>query len=443
MASNEQIPVNQTTAAIEAAEADVMAKAAAEAKQAADAETEQEQAEKKRAELESMLNTGDALVNILETHMAKPTLQTPVGFSVLDKALGDGLDDGGLPPGLITLGAIPSLGKTAFVLQMADYMAEHGRDVLMIALEMSPLELTARSVSRLTAEALAKIHGIEALEKDYPHALSAKGVRLYNARREMYPPQNQAEVEYRREMDERLKAAITRYREQIAPHVFFHSPKSLIPASGVKNLVERFADVHGNAPIVILDYIQILAAEQGKERNTEKQNMDAAALTLKHLSRDYKTPVLCVSSFNRMNYNEPVSMESFKESGGIEYSSDAVIGMQLYGTGFYNPKKGKTLDVDYEKSRTPRRIQARILKNRDGITGRFINLEYYPAVNLFQEVSTQPEKKFRDAPAHWKADPPMWREATEEELNPAVPDITALMKVPKKPREHKVTSKGK
>ena len=257
----------------------------------------------------------------------------------------------------------------------------------------------------------------------------------------MPPPDNQAEAGYRREVDERLEAAITRYRERIAPHIFFHSPEALIPASGVRKLVERFSDVHGKAPVVILDYIQILSPEKVMERNTEKQIMDAAALTLKHISRDYKTPVLCVSSFNRMNYNEPVSMESFKESGGIEYSSDAVIGMQLYGTGFYNPKKGKTLDVDFEKSRTPRRIQARILKNRDGVTGRFINLEYFPACNLFREVSTMPERKFRDAPKHWKDDPPVYKEATEED-NTTV-DINGVIDAPPKKREHKVTSKGK
>jgi replicative DNA helicase len=317
---------------------------------------------------------------------------------------------------------------------MADYMVEHGNNVLMIALEMSPLELTARSISRLTAIDLDR----EELQGDYPRALSAKGVRLYQARREKYAPQNQSDTEYRRVMDERLEAAITRYRERIAPHTFFYSPENLIPASGVRELVEKFADVHGKPPDVILDYNQILCPEAGKERNTEKQNMDAAALTLKHISRDYKIPVLCVSSFNRMNYNEPVSMESFKESGGIEYSSDAVIGMQLYGTGFYNSKKGKTLDIDLEKGRNPRRVQARILKNRDGITGRFINLEYFPAVNLFQEVSKHPEKKFRDAPEHWKADPPAYKEASEDD---AV-DISAIIEAPAK-RERKVTSHGK
>ena len=162
--------------------------------------------------------------------------------------------------------------------------------------------------------------------------------------------------------------------------------------------------------------------------------MDEAALKLKHISRDYETPVLCISSFNRMNYAEPVSMESFKESGGIEYSSDVVIGLQLYGTGWYT-KKGETLDVDYEKSRTPRRIQARILKNRDGITGQFVNLEYFPAVNLFQEVSEKPARDFHDVPAAWKADKPRKRETAKDNKDSEEVDISAIIDVPAEPRK--------
>ena len=44
-------------------------------------------------------------------------------------------------------------------------------------------------------------------------------------------------------------------------------------------------------------------------------------------------PVLGISSFNRDNYNNPVGMQSFKESGAIEYSSDVLIGLQFKGVG--------------------------------------------------------------------------------------------------------------
>jgi len=429
MANNEQVSVTPA-AVIEAAEADVIAKDAAEAKQAAEAETKQKSIEERTAALESKLKHGDALVADLEKHMANPTPQVPTGFRVLDFALGDGLDGGGMPPGLITIGAIPSLGKTAIVLQMADSMAEAGHDVLIIALEMASTELVARSISRLTAKDTD-------LSGEHPAALTAKGVRLFNTRRERVT--NQAEAEYWKDMAERLADSVEKYRDAIAPHIYIHEPERPIPASMIKILVQEYTELLGKTPVVIVDYIQILAPEPGNERNTEKANMDAAALTLKHISRDYKTPVICISSFNRMNYNEQVSMESFKESGGIEYSSDAVVGMQLYGTGMYS----KGLDVDFEKGRNPRRIQARVLKNRDGITGEYINFEYFPGYNLFREVSERPVRRYEDVPKSWKDDPPKKKEVgkDKDDSGGEAVDITAIVEAPK--REHKLTSRGK
>ena len=51
-------------------------------------------------------------------------------------------------------------------------------------------------------------------------------------------------------------------------------------------------------------------------------------MELKRLSRDYKLPLIGISSFNRDSYTEAVSMKSFKESGAIEYSSDVLMGLQ-------------------------------------------------------------------------------------------------------------------
>jgi replicative DNA helicase len=53
------------------------------------------------------------------------------GFLKLNAKLGDGLI-----PGLHVIGAIPSLGKTTFALQIADYIAKNGTDVLFFSLEM-------------------------------------------------------------------------------------------------------------------------------------------------------------------------------------------------------------------------------------------------------------------------------------------------------------------
>ncbi len=65
-------------------------------------------------------------------------------------------------------------------------------------------------------------------------------------------------------------------------------------------------------------------------------------MELKRISRDFKTPVIGISSFNRDNYNNAVSMQSFKESGAIEYSSDILIGLQNKGAGEKDPEAEET-----------------------------------------------------------------------------------------------------
>ena len=47
------------------------------------------------------------------------------------------------------------------------------------------------------------------------------------------------------------------------------------------------------------------------------------------MSVKHDTPVIAISSLNRENYKSGISMTAFKESGGIEYSSDVLIGLQF------------------------------------------------------------------------------------------------------------------
>jgi len=81
-----------------------------------------------------------ALSGTIAASADTPAIKT--GFGELDAAL-----DGGLYEGLYIVGAISSLGKTTFVLQLADQIAQRGHDVLIFSLEMSRFELMAKSIS--------------------------------------------------------------------------------------------------------------------------------------------------------------------------------------------------------------------------------------------------------------------------------------------------------
>jgi len=118
-------------------------------------------------------------------------------------------------------------------------------------------------------------------------------------------------------------------------------------------------------------------------RATDKQNTDKAVMELKRISRDFKLPLIAVSSFNRQNYKNPVAMEAFKESGAIEYSSDVLIGLQVKGAGSEN------LDINEIKKQDPRQVELVILKNRNGRMGDTIPYSYYPLFNRFTEPAPE------------------------------------------------------
>jgi len=281
-----------------------------------------------------------------------PYIQT--GFPRLDCVL-----DGGLYEGLYCFGAITSLGKTTFITQVADFIARSGQDVLVVSLEMARTEIMAKSISRHTIEI--------ALAEGQPtrYAKTTRGITTGK----FYEGYSQDERDL---IDSAVRAYAT-----YANHIYIYEGLGDIGAAQVRKLVHSHVAFTGVAPVVFIDYLQILAPHE--PRATDKQNTDKSVMELKRISRDYKIPVVAVSSFNRQNYKEAVTMEAFKESGAVEYSSDVLMGMQLKGAG------GKDFDSAEEKRKNPREVELVILKNRNGRAGDKIALEFHPLFNYFKE----------------------------------------------------------
>ncbi|NCB80353.1 MAG: DNA primase [Bacilli bacterium] len=284
-----------------------------------------------------------------------PSIST--GFPVLDKCL-----DGGFYEGLYIVGAISSLGKTTLVSQIADQVASRGHDVLIFSLEMARSEIMAKSISRHTVMEVLQTGG------DTKNAKTVRGITAGNR----YEKYNSTEREL-------IKNAVQTY-SGYAKHIYITEGVGDLGVNQIRATVEKHTRYTGNTPLVIVDYLQILAP--ANERATDKQNTDKAVMELKRISRDFKTPVIGISSFNRDNYNNAVSMQAFKESGAIEYSSDILIGLQLKGAG----QNG--FDATEAKSKNPREIELVILKNRNGKTGDKVPFQFYPMFNYFVENDT-------------------------------------------------------
>ena len=239
------------------------------------------------------------------------------GFTGLNKNL-----KGGLRTGLYVLGAVSSLGKTAFLVQMADQIAKQGIPVLYFSLEMDKKELMARSIARTTYTQVADQED----DKGQPIASDTFDV-LDNYRYN----------EYSKDKKQTIEVSINVY-ENTAKHLYIISGRykdknsdkpRRINIDDVEKIIKDFIKYNDTTPVIFLDYMQILAPID--PRATDKQNMDDIVDRLKQISTDYDTPVIAISSYNRDNYYEPANVSAFKESGAIEYGADYILALQYQG----------------------------------------------------------------------------------------------------------------
>lgn len=327
----------------------------------ADAEQILEMADRLQSDLkQSGSNTGNVLEYLksgfekeLEEARNTPILKT--GLDNFDEELT------GIYSGLYVVGAISSLGKTTLIHQIADNIASAGTPVLYFSLEMSRLELITKSIARLTAQ-------------NEQNTVSERKTALYWRTHGINT--------------EAGKTALKAYTDTIADNMNIIQGDFGTDVLTVRADVQRFIRQNPNKPkpIVIIDYLQAL--KPADERKTTKDSIDFTVTELKRISRDFNIPVVVISSFNRANYMTSVSFESFKESGGIEYTADVVIGLQLECVtsdvfdkdGDINKKRKAIKDA---KATNPRRINLQVLKNRYGNASTSITLEYNPQYDLF------------------------------------------------------------
>ncbi|MBR2209044.1 MAG: toprim domain-containing protein [Synergistaceae bacterium] len=288
------------------------------------------------------------------------------GFENLDKLL-----DGGLYPGLYVIGANSSLGKTTLVLQIADNIAKSGHGVLIFSLEMSRFELIAKTLSRMSfVKSLSEY-------KSTVYAKTTRSVLLGS---------------YNNEFDSRIIAESMNEYSDWGRNIYITEGIGNVGISHIKEKLEEFRKfTNGTTPIVIIDYLQILAPYSIKM--TDKQNVDKNITELKRLSRDFNIPVLGVSSFNRESYSVPVSMASFKESGAIEYSSDVLIGLQYNGWDYRDNESDivrskrlrevRKMMEEAARNFSSQDMQLKILKNRNGLKGNLL-FDFFPAFNYFR-----------------------------------------------------------
>lgn len=264
-----------------------------------------------------------------------------------------------LYPGLYVIGAISSLGKTTFVHQLGDQLAAAGDHVLYFSLEQSRLEMVTKGMSRITAR--------RSFLEGFKTAVSAIDIR-------------------RGKVTDAVKEAAREYGEKATTESIIECGFDTTIDS-IVSYVNSYMEANKNIkPVVIVDYLQII--RPADPRQTTKDAVDAHVRALKMLQRNNDLVVLVICSLNRQNYLTPVDFESFKESGGIEYTADVVWGLQLSVMNnelFANDKKlkEKREAVKQAKLEVPRKVELVCLKNRYGRSSYSCGFNYYPQYDLF------------------------------------------------------------
>lgn len=272
-------------------------------------------------------------------------------------------------PGFYVLGAISSLGKTTFAHQMADQMAAAGEHVLYFSLEQKRFELFSKSLARGFYEANQQA-------TSYPTP-SSIGIR-----------QGIPSLDYPDKLDEQIKA----YLQRVGNHVIVVDETFSADVERICLTVNQFIEATKCKPVVIVDYLQIVSPSySGKRKMDARENVDHVVHSLKTLQANLGLSVIVISALNRQNYLTPIDFESFKESGGIEYTADVLWGLQLsvMNDDIFNSERKiaeKREIIREAKASNPRQVDLVYLKNRFGRASYTARFSYYPASDIFVPI---------------------------------------------------------
>ena len=251
----------------------------------------------------------------------------PTGFPKLDGILGGGLIRGGL----YILGARPSVGKSTFALNLADNMAGNS---LLVSLEMSPEQLTAKRVSRLTGYASSKLLSGQLPDKAWEAVAMATTVIDQSG-------------------------------------VYFNSRYDLTVQE-----IHLLAQSVPQLRCVFLDYLGLI--RPASRNGSAYEQVSQISRELKRMAISLNVPVVCLCQLSRKieerKERKPV-LSDLRDSGAIEQDADGVL--FLYREDYYTGTSADGFPSD---------VTLTVAKNRHGKTGED-SFRFWLESSTFQECA--------------------------------------------------------
>ena len=293
------------------------------------------------------------------------TADIPTGFPLLDERLGSKDGKKGLfPERLYVIGAVPSLGKTTLVHQIADNIAGSGTPVLFFSLEQSENELVLKSIVREQHKA-----------------------RIENEKKSIKTDVNTILKMLLSGIDQpHIQDAIEAYKATAA-NMYIYEGNFNTTTDTIRATAKRFIRANRKTPVIIVDYLQILKPVNDKIKDPIAI-VDENITALKVLARETHAVVFVISSLSRKGYETDSSYTALKGSGSIEYSADTVFSLSLdIGSKENYSEVFKQMNKDQ-----CRRLKLECLKNRGGQSTFTCYFSYNPQYEYFKEEEKEREK---------------------------------------------------
>lgn len=305
-----------------------------------------EHTEKKMFELLQSRNTGEyvpirqvvlnALERIEKASKSKGNVTgIPTGFIDLDYKL-SGLQ----PSDLILVAARPSMGKTAFVLNIAQYVAfKKEKGVAIFSLEMSKEQLVNRLFALESQVDSQALRTGNLKDSDWEKLIEGAGI--------------------------------------IGKSNLIIDDTPGISVSELRSKCRKYKLEH-DIQLIIIDYLQLMTGSAGGRSESRQQEISEISRSLKALARELNVPVVALSQLSRAVESRPDKrpmLSDLRESGAIEQDADVV--MFIYRDEYYNK--------DSEKKRQAEII---IAKQRNGPIGT-VDLAWLADYTKFANLSRQ------------------------------------------------------
>lgn len=264
-----------------------------------------EQTEKIIFDLVQKRNTGDyvpirdVVINVVnkieQASKSKSTVTgIPTGFTDLDYRT-----SGMQPSDLVLLAARPSMGKTAFVLNLAENFAvKQNYTTAIFSLEMSKEQLVNRMLSMESRVDSQTLRTGNLSDNDWDQLVESSGI-IANSRLII---------------DDTPGISIGELRSKCRRYKLEHDLK-----------------------VVIIDYLQLMSGSGGKNSDNRQQEISEISRSLKALARELNVPVIALSQLSRAcesRQDHRPMLSDLRESGAIEQDADVV--MFIYRDEYYN-----------------------------------------------------------------------------------------------------------